>query len=115
MIKTLPPSAIALLAATCFTFSSSAFADFEDSLVPTSVKTLYCDNSPRILVQFSDASKNVWYPANAADQSKAFLATALAAKAASQRLYVYGSGDPAALTTYCVNVSARQIKMFGLE
>ncbi|SRR6266568_4858372 len=115
MTNTLQHSTIALLAAMSFTFSSSAFADFEESIVPTSVKTLYCDSNPRILVQFADASKNVWYPANAADQSKAFLATALAAKAGSQKLYFYGSGDAAALTTYCINVSARQIKMFGLE
>ena len=94
---------------------SSAFASFDESNVPISVKILYCDTNPRIVVQFADATKNVWYPANAADQSKAFLATALAAKTANQRFYYYGSGDPAALTSYCVGVSARRVELFGLE
>ena len=95
--------------------SASAFAAFEESGIPVAVKTLYCDSNPRILVQFADASKNVWYPANAGDQSKAFLATAMAAKLAGRSLYYYGAGDPAALTTYCINVSARKIEIFGLD
>ena len=95
--------------------SVSASASFEESNVPVSVKVLYCDTNPRILVQFSDSTKNVWYPANAADQSKAFLATALAAKTAGQKLYYYGTGDATALTTYCITASARQVSIFGLE
>lgn len=115
MIKLPRASAKSLLSAACLMLSSSSFGAFEGSNVPISVKVLYCDNNSRIVVQFADASKNVWYPANAGDQSKAFLATALAAKASSQKLYYYGSGDPSAATTYCLNISARQVYLFGLE
>ena len=94
---------------------SSAFAGFEESNVPIAVKVLYCDYNPRIVVQFADASKNIWYPANANDQSKAFLATALAAKVSSQKMYYLGTGDPAALTSYCIGASARRVDVFGIE
>jgi hypothetical protein len=114
MAKSLHACFASVLAATCLTFSSPVFADFEEALVPIAVKTLYCDYNPRIVVQFADASKNIWYPANLGDQSKAFLSTALAAKVVSQRLYFLGVGDPASLTTYCINVSARQARVFGL-
>jgi hypothetical protein len=109
--KSLTAFALSVLSLQC----SQALAAFEESNVPIAVKTLYCDASPRILVQFADPSKNVWYPANAADQSKAFLAIALAAKASGQKLYYYGTGDPTVLTSYCVGVSARRVDMFGLE
>lgn len=105
----------ATLAFTCLVPHSAAFAAFEESNVPISVRVLHCDANSRILVQFADASKNVWYPGNAGDQSKAFLATALAAKATSQKFYYYGLGDPSDLTTYCIGVSARQVQIFGVD
>ena len=95
--------------------ATGASAAFEEANAPVSVKALYCDSSPRILGRFADPSKNVCYPAGAGDQSKAHLATALAAKASGQKLYCYGLGDPATLTTHCINVAARQIAIFGLE
>lgn len=90
-------------------------AAFEGSDVPISIKALYCDSNPRIVVQFADASKNVWFPANSGDSSKTFLSLALTAKASSLRLYYYGVGNATDLTTYCVNVSARQVTFFGIE
>jgi len=97
------------------TLSSGAMASFEGRDVPTAVRVLYCDFNPRILVQFSDASKNVWYPANAADESKAFLAVALTAKTSSRKFYYLGAGDPSDLTTYCIGASARRVQVFGIE
>lgn len=104
----------ALLVMSCSLLSCSAFASFEESNVPVAVKVLYCDSNPRIIVQFADASKNIWYPANAADQSKAFLATALTAKTSSQKLYYLGNGDPTAMTAYCIGASARRVDIFGI-
>ena len=115
MLSSLQHKTKALVALTFMAVSTSAFSSFEEANVPTAVKVLYCDNNSRILVQFSDPSKNVWYPANNGDPSKAFLATALAAKASGQKLYYYGLGDPAALTSYCISASARQVSIFGLE
>lgn len=111
-VKSTTLLAALLVPAGCM-LSCAAFAAFEEANVPVSVKALYCDSNPRILVEFADASKNIWFPANAGDQSKAFLAAALTAKAAAQKLYYLGS-DPAALTSYCVSASARQIIAFGL-
>ena len=90
-------------------------AAFEGADVPTSVKALYCDNFPRILVQFEDASKNIWYPASDGDKSKAFLALAIAAKTSSSKLYYFGSGNAGDLTMYCVNISARPVLFFGIQ
>ncbi len=93
--------------------SFAAHADFEGADVPIAVKYLPCDSAPRILVQFADGSKNIWYPANGGDNSKAFLAVALAAKASGSPMYYYGHGSGTAVTTYCIAVSARAVTMFG--
>jgi hypothetical protein len=95
--------------------ASQAFASFEEWTVPVAVKTLYCDSSPRIVVQFADSAKNIWYPANLGDQSKAFLATAMAAKLSGKNLYYFGSGDASAATVYCISVAARRVEIFGIE
>lgn len=87
-------------------------ANFEGSLVPIRVRTAMCDSNPRILVEFADTSKNVWYPANLGDSSKYFLATALAAKVSGQELYFLGVDDTA--TFYCVG-AGRQVQVFGVS
>jgi hypothetical protein len=99
----------------CALFSGPARADFEGSDVPIAVKVLYCDYNPRIVVQFADATKNVWYPANSGDQSKEFLSAALAAKVAGQGFYYFGTGDGTNITTYCISVAARPVFIFGLQ
>lgn len=86
-------------------------ATFEGASIPTSVRTLMCDSNPRIVVQFANAT-TIWYPANW-ESSKLFLATALAAKAAEQKMYYLGTDDT--LSFYCVGGSARQVLGFGLE
>lgn len=116
-IQMIQRSGLAVLALACAVgalFSRPARADFEGAGVPTSVKVLYCDYNPRIVVQFADATQNVWFPANSGDQSKEFLSVAMAAKAAGQNFYYYGQGTPT-LTTYCISVSARQVLIFGLQ
>ena len=110
-----PAVVLAAIVGSYVALPSPGFAAFEEWNVPIAVKSLYCDGAPRIVVQFADASKNIWYPANAGESSRAFLATAMAAKISGTRLYYYGGGDPAALTTYCINVSARPVYMFGLH
>ena len=98
-----------------FMFSSAALADFQGSAVPTSVDVLYCDSNPRILVQFADATQNVWFPANQGDQSKEFLSVAIAAKTTGQNLYFYGAGSGTVTSAYCLNIPARQIYIFSLR
>lgn len=51
----------------------ASHAAFEGIEVPKAVQVLPCDNNPRILVVFSDPAKNIWYPFNDGDNSKAFL------------------------------------------
>lgn len=85
---------------------------FEGSEVPIQVRTAMCDSNPRILVEFADSSKNIWYPANEGDSSKYFLATALAAKVAGQTMYFLGLND--AVTFYCV-ASGRRVQVFGVN
>jgi hypothetical protein len=109
----LPALALSTIAAGALV-SQPARADFEGSGVPIAVKVLYCDYNPRIVVEFSDTTQNVWYPANSGDQSKEFLSVAMAAKTAGQNFYYYGQGVPT-LTTYCISVSARQVIIFGLQ
>lgn len=89
-------------------------ATFEGWEVPVQVRTAMCDSSPRILVEFADGSKNIWYPANAGDSSKFFLSTALAAKVAGQRMYFLGLDNT--VTTYCVSGGyGRQVQVFGIS
>ena len=98
-----------------FLIPTVTFAAFEEANVPVAVKVLYCDNNPRIVVQFDDSTKNIWFPANLGEQSNQFLALATAAKTSSQKLYYYGLGSPEDLTSYCISVSARQVRMFGIQ
>lgn len=86
--------------------------NFEEALVPIQVRTAMCDSNPRIFVEFADSSKNIWYPANAGESSKYFLATALAAKVSGQKMYFLGTDSTA--TFYCIT-SARQVTIFGLS
>jgi hypothetical protein len=104
-----------LMACTCALAACPAAAAFEEANTPVAVRVLYCDSNPRIVVQFADASKNIWYPANAGDQSKAFLATALTAKTSAQQMYYLGVGDANALTSYCIGATARRVDVFGLQ
>jgi hypothetical protein len=82
--------------------------------VPVQVRTAMCNSFPRIMVEFADASKNIWYPANAGESSKYFLATALAAKTSGQRMYFLGIDDT--VTSYCVTGgSGREVQVFGVS
>lgn len=87
-------------------------ANFEGAEVPILVRTAVCNSYPRIIVQFADPSKNIWYPADAGDTSKQFLATALAAKIAGQKMYFLGVDEPA--TYYCI-ATARYAHIFGIS
>lgn len=86
-------------------------ATFEGASIPTSVRTLMCNSTPRIVVQLANGT-SIWYPADW-ESSKFFLSTALAAKAAGQKMYYLGTDDT--LSFYCVGNSARQVLGFGME
>ena len=89
--------------------SAAVFQGWE---VPIQVRTAWCDSSPRILVEFADSTKNIWYPANAGDSSKFFLSTALAAKVSGQKMYFLGSDET--VTFYCIS-SGRAVHIFGVS
>jgi|SRR5688500_11719338 hypothetical protein len=97
---------------TAFIAGKASAVNFEGAEVPIRVRTAVCDSNPRILVEFADPSKNIWYPANAGDNSKFFLATALAAKVAGQKMYFLGVDDTA--TFYCL-ATARYAHVFGIS
>lgn len=105
---------VTALMAVCATLvaSEASAAVFEGTELPVRVRTAMCDSFPRIIVEFADPSKNIWYPANAGDGSKFFLSTALTAKSSGQRMYFLGVED--VLTFYCVT-SARQVHVFGVS
>ncbi len=90
-------------------------AAFDGNEVPKTVQVLPCDSNPRILVIFNDPAKNIWYPFNDGDNSKAFLSVALAAKAANAPMYFLGSGSATDLTSYCNSHTARRVMAFGLN
>src|SRR5579871_3736540 len=109
------PLAIGLAVISGAMFSPSAMADFSNQLVPIAVTAMYCDSNPRIVVEFSDSSQNVWYPANLGTQSTEFYATAMAAKTAGQNFFFYGAESGATPTSYCLSTTARQVYLFGLR
>src|SRR5688572_24294139 len=86
---TLKVTAFMALCATLMASEASAVV-FEGTELPVRVRTAVCDSAPRIIVEFADPSKNIWFPANAGDSSKFFLSTALTAKASGQRMYFFG-------------------------
>lgn len=87
---------------------------FAGAEVPTRVRTAMCNAFPRIIVEFADSSKTIWYPAGAGESSKYFLATALAAKIAGQKMYFLGTDDT--VTSYCVTSGAgREVQVFGVS
>ena len=93
--------------------SQVSYSAFTNSDVPQSIKTLYCDGNPRILVEFTDAARNIWFKANIPEQSGAFLSTALTAKTTGKKMWYLGSNQDA-LTEYCISVSAREVYSFGI-
>jgi hypothetical protein len=98
--------------ATLITCEASA-ASFEEWAVPIQVYTAMCNEYPRIVVEFADSTKNIWYPAYAGESAKFFLATALAAKVSGEKMYFLGTDDTR--TLYCVQGGwAREVQVFGI-
>jgi hypothetical protein len=105
-------SLAATLCALCALPASAA--TFEGADVPIRVRTAMCDSNPRFIVEFAISSRNIWYPANAGESSKFFLATAMAAKVAGQKMYFLGTDDT--VTPYCVTGgSGRLVQVFGIS
>ena len=94
-----------------FISSISFAAGFSGGLKPIAYKTIICDGNPRILVQFADATQNIWYSANS-EHSDSFLSAALAATSANLEFWFMGSDDTA--TAYCIGGTARQVHSWGI-